>query len=224
MTEGPEAHERHSSALDADLITDPDERAAREVSNGLRQIDKVVEMVEYHVERKVPFRLKLSTLFDLHRIALEGISSFAGNFRPAGIIIGGSIHEPVGAYLVPGLVEEMCDYVNENWAKMSSLHLASYVLWRLNWIHPFTDGNGRTSRACSYLVMCLKIGYPIYSGNSVPEQIAQDKKPYYDALEKADEACRGGVTDVTALEDLLETLLTRQLVAVLKDARGHIPE
>jgi hypothetical protein len=74
---------RHSSALEADLITDPDERAAQEARNGLRQIDTVAEIVEAYTEPDRPFKLRLSALLHLHRIALEGISSHAGNFRPA---------------------------------------------------------------------------------------------------------------------------------------------
>ena len=212
---------RHSSALEADLITDPDEKAAQEARNGLRQIDAVTEIVESYTEPDRPFRLRLSVLLHLHRIALEGISSYAGNFRPAGIEIGGSRHTPPGAHMVPGLVEEMCDYVNEHWASSSALHLAAYVLWRLNWIHPFTDGNGRTSRAVSYLVLCLRIGHPLYGANSVPAQIAQDKTPYYDALEAADAASADGQLNVEQIEKLLDSLLARQLLGVLEDARGR---
>src|ERR1700687_4764895 len=146
-------------------------------------------MVEYHLHPDRPFRFRPSQILHLHRIALEGISSYAGNWRPAGIEIGGSKHRPVGAHQVPAMVEDLCEYVNENWTNQSALHLSAYVMWRLNWIHPFTDGNGRTSRAVSYLVLCLRIGHPLYGANSVPAQIAQDKKPYYQALEVADKAC-----------------------------------
>ena len=48
--------------------------------------------------------------------------------------------------MVAELVEDMCDYVNENWEAKSAIHLAAYIMWRLNWIHPFADGNGRLSR------------------------------------------------------------------------------
>ena len=99
--------------------------AIAEARNGLRQIDEVMEMVEHHVQRKIPFRLRTSTLLHLHRIALDGISSYAGLFRPAGIEIGGSKHQPVGAFLVPVRIEEMCDYVNENWSAATPLHLAA---------------------------------------------------------------------------------------------------
>jgi Fic family protein len=38
------------------------------------------------------------------------------------------------------------------------IHLAAYLMWRLNWIHPFADGNGRTSRIISYVVLSIRAG------------------------------------------------------------------
>ena len=180
--------DRHSEALEAEIISDPEEKARAEARNGLQQADAVVESIEYfsHPERK--FKLRVSLLLHLHRIALKGLSSFAGNFRPAAIEIRGSMHEPVGAHIVPEEVEHMCDYINDNWEKSSPVHLAAYALWKLNWIHPFTDGNGRTARAISYLVLCLRLGYRLPGTNTIPEQIARDKRPYYAALEAADGA------------------------------------
>jgi hypothetical protein len=60
----------------------------------------------------------------LQREALAGISSYAGNYRPGGVAIEGSKHEPVGAHLVPELVEDMCDYVNDHWNESTPIHLA----------------------------------------------------------------------------------------------------
>lgn len=210
---------RHSRARDAELVTDPDELARQEARNGLRQFDRVVEMIEYFLHPDRPFRFRPSQLLDLHRIALEGISSYAGNWRPAGIEIGGSKHQPVGAHQVPEMVEDLCDYVNVNWEKRSALHLAAYVMWRLNWIHPFTDGNGRTSRAASYLVLCLRTGYLLPGKKTIPDQIAEDRTPYYRALEGADQAYARGEIDLAVMEQLLSGMLATQLIAVHEDAK-----
>jgi Fic family protein len=211
---------RHSKARDAELVSDPEELASHEARNGLRQFDAVVELIEFHLQPDRPFKLRLSTILHLQRYALEGISAYAGIFRPAGIEIGGSKHQPVGAYQVPEKVEEMCDYVNENWQTKLPLHLAAYVLWRLNWIHPFTDGNGRTARAVSYVVLCLKLGYLLPGTRTIPDQISEDKQPYYKALERADEAFQQDRVNVEDLEQLLAAMLARQLYAVFKDATG----
>jgi len=214
----PEPEDRHSKALDAELIADPNELAKREARNGLQQFDAVIEMIGHFLNPERPFKLRPSHLLHLHRIALDGISAYAGNYRPAAIEIGGSKHQPVGAHLVPEKIEELCDYTNENWKRASPVHLCAYALWRLNWIHPFTDGNGRTARALSYLILCLSLRCRLPGVNTIPDQISRDKKPYYKALEYADKAFAEGRIDLAELEDYVAELLAGQLVSVHKEA------
>ena len=109
---------------------------------------------------------------------------------------------------------EMCDYVNKIWKRKPAMHLCSYVMWRLNWIHPFSDGNGRTTRAIAYVVLCAKLGYRLPGQVTVPELIAANKTPYYKALERADQAEKKNLVDVAAMEKLLSDLLAKQLVDV----------
>jgi Fic family protein len=150
-----EHQRRDSRASEPALVTDPIAKAEPEARNGLRQYDTGIAIVQEAIERG-SFRLRPSTILTLHREALVGISMFAGNFRPVGVKIEGSRHEPVGAHLVPELVEDMCDYVNEHWDRTTPLHLPAYLMWRLNWILPFADGNGRTSRIVSYVALSIR--------------------------------------------------------------------
>jgi Fic family protein len=216
----PDESRRHSRALDANLIADPDERARAEVRNGLRQFDLGVEIVADALSKGTHYRLRPSTLLALHRVALEGISTYAGNYRPAGIEIQGSKHSPPGAHLVPELVEEMCDYVNENWASATPVHLAAYLMWRLNWIHPFVDGNGRTSRIVSYVILCVRLGFRLPGTMTIPEQIEKDRNPYFRGLDEADAAYKKGKVDVSAMEEVIEGLLAKQLTNVYELAAG----
>lgn len=217
----PAENRRHSKALNAELIKDPDERARAEVRNGLRQFDLGMEIVADALEKgDSGFRLRPSIIFALNRTALAGISSYAGNFRPAGIEIRGSDHAPPDAHLVAELVEDMCDYVNENWSAKTPVHLASYLMWRLNWIHPFVDGNGRTSRVISYVILCACLGYRLPGSMTIPEQIEKDRTPYFQALGKADKAWKTGKLDVSAMETLIEGLLAKQLTNVYERAAG----
>src|SRR5437763_12836601 len=164
--------DRHSRADEPEIVVDPAERAKLEARNALEQFDAVISLVEQFTEPEhPPFRLRSSIILQLQRIALKGLSAYAGVFRPAGVDIGGSKHKPVEAYLVPSRLEELCDYITDNWAK-PPIHLTAYVLWRLNWIHPFTDGNGRTARAVAYLVLCVRLGYRLPGTKTIPELIA----------------------------------------------------
>jgi Fic family protein len=215
-----EDQDRHSRALEAELVSDPEEKARVEALNGVRQFDAVAEMIEYFSDPERKFKLRPSHLLHLQRIALEGLNSYAGNWRPAGIEIGGSRHKPPGAHMVPEEIEHMCDYVNDSWEKGSPVHLGAYALWKLNWIHPFTDGNGRTARAISYLLLCLRLGYRLPGSNTIPEQIAKDKTPYYKALEAADKQWESKKIELSELENLLSALLANQLVGVHEQATG----
>jgi len=210
---------RHSKAEEAEVVSDPDEQARLEARNALRQFDMVLELIDQYLQPERPFKLRLSMILGLHRAALEGLSAYAGVFRPGSVKIEQSQHEPVSAHLVAENIEDMCDYVNQHWDS-HAVHLAAYVMWRLNWIHPFSDGNGRTSRAISYLVLCIKLGWRLPGTNTIPEQIAEDKAPYYDALEAADKAFAHGNIDTSKMEELIGNYLAKQLLEAYNTATG----
>ena len=86
------------------------------------------------------------------------------------------------------------------------------------------DGNGRTSRALSFVVLCVRLGYRIPGSNTIPEQISGNKTPYYEALELADSIyAKESRVDVTAMDMLLGKLLANQLASVIHDARADQP-
>lgn len=216
--------ERHSVADEPPLIEDEHERAEREAENAVRQFDAVLELID-EVERDGrKFRLRVSIIQQLHRLALDGLSRYAGNWRPDKVSIHLSTHEPPERALVPGLVEEMCDWVNDNWESRSGIELCAYVMWRLNWIHPFDDGNGRTTRAVAYLVLCAKARARLPGRMTIPEIIAQNKTPYYDALEKIDESAKSADADLTPMTELLTDCLAKQLAEAWDAATSSAPD
>lgn len=164
-------------AEDAQLLTDPDEIARREAENGLRQFNLAIEIIATYVrDRERPFKLRAGPILQLHKAALDGLHRLAGTFRNTPVKIGGSLHQPPEAAFVSDEVQSMCEYVNDNWSTKSAVHLAAYVLWKMNWIHPFADGNGRTARAISYVVLSIKLDSLLPGTPTIPEQIAADKQ------------------------------------------------
>lgn len=117
------------------------------------------------------------------------------------------------------LVSQMCDYINNKWHG-APIHLASYTMWRMNWIHPFFGGNGRTARALSYLILSVKLGFVIPGKKTIPELIVENREPYFQALQQADSSCQTGTIDVSAMEELMSSLLAKQLVAIHQKATG----
>jgi Fic family protein len=109
-------------------------------------------------------------------------------------------------------MHQLIQYVFDNWTQKTPIHIAAYALWRLNWIHSFVGGNGRTARAICYYILCVGNNMWLPGSNIIPQQIRANRKPYYEALRKADLGHADGVTvDVSALEQYLSDLLTTQL-------------
>jgi Fic family protein len=152
-------------------------------------------------------------------MAIQDIYTCAGNYRTGPVNIEGTTHQPPPAHEVAERAEELCEYVNSNWGR-TALHLSAYVMWRLNWIHPFAGGNGRTSRAVSYLVLCARLGYRIPGTDTIPEQIVANRQPYYEALDEADAAWAKNTIDVSAMARLLAHALAVQLSSILDAARS----
>ena len=217
----PQNDKRDSRALEPELSSDPIKKAEAEARDGIRQFDASIKSIQAALDRGI-FKLRPSLILGLHREALAGISSYAGNYRPAGMNIKGSKHQPPGAHLVPELVEDLCDYVNDHWQANSPIHLSSYVMCRLNWIHPFADGNGRTSRITSYVVLSISAGYVLPGTPTIPDQIVDNRTPYFNALDAADAAFAAGKIDVRKMEELVGGLLANQLATFYKSSRWKV--
>jgi Fic family protein len=214
--------DRESKLKPRDEVKDlsSEERADLESKNALQQFDLLRDLITAGVASPGAFKFRPSTIGELNRRAVDGLIPSPGAARTDEIDILGSSHTPPAWVEVPRLLEELCDYVNENLRARSPLHLSAYVMWRLNWIHPYADGNGRTSRAASYLILCVATGYHLPGEVTIPLQIAADKRRYYAALEAADLAFLNGQIDLTVMETLLEGCLASQLEQVLNKASG----
>lgn len=196
------------------------EVAELEVQNGLRQYDLGIEIIRSFTEGRRPFFMTPGIIQELQHVAVEGIQPNPGQWRSSQVEISESAHLPPGAFLVPALIQEMCDYINNNWHEKPPFHLAAYVMWRHNWIHPFSDGNGRTSRMLSYIILSVRLGYVLPGSPSIPQQIQDDRTQYFAALEAADAAHLNGTVDVSAMEELLKNMLANQLLSVIQAANG----
>lgn len=149
------------------------------------------------------------TLWALNHIAVGNISQFGGRFREEPIYVGD--HIPPHFREVPELMDRFISTIHENWFNWSPTELGAYGLWRLNWIHPFIEGNGRTARATSYYLICVRSGSLLRGSRIVPERIRDNREGYVAGLKAADLAWEQGNLDFSDLEDYLAALLQAQL-------------
>lgn len=189
-----------------------------ESRNALMQYDAAKGVINSAIESSEKFFLTPKILCEINFLAVQGLKKDAGELRKCPVYIDGTTHAPPPHTEVATYVDELCDYVNSNWS-MSPIHLCAYLMWRINWVHPFSDGNGRTSRVVSYMVLCIRLGFLLPGTNTIPIQIARNKPPYYAALDEADAAWANGNIDVSAMEELLSVLLARQLVDTHEQAK-----
>ncbi len=187
----------------------PELYARIEQQNLLRQYDLLLNCIEIGLNKGIEAFDKY-TLWALNAAAVANIAQFGGRFREEPIYVGN--HLPPHFKEVPNEMDRFFSLIHENWdVQNHPTLLPAYALWRLNWIHPFVEGNGRTARAACYYLLCMRAGRILHGRKIVPERIRDNRDPYYAALRDADKHWHEGHFDVSALASYLEALLAAQL-------------
>lgn len=122
------------------------------------------------------------TIKEIHALILHGIDrENAGRYRTVPVMISGSTHMPPQPYLIEKQMEEfMIRFKQMEKEKVHPVLVAAYLHDELVRIHPFIDGNGRTSRLLMNLHL-LRNGYVIITLKGSNDA----KVSYYMALEKS---------------------------------------
>lgn len=138
-----------------------------------------------------------------HRLLMEGLVDRPGTFRSGSVGIAQGekvVHVAPPANLVPGLVGDLF-----SWLKSTDAHplIASCVVhYELEFIHPFSDGNGRIGRLWQTLILSQWKAPLAYL--PIEDVIRQRQKDYYEVLAACD-----NVGNSTAFIDfMLQALLT----------------
>lgn len=99
---------------------------------------------------------------EIHALVLHGINrEYAGRYRTVPVMISGSQHIPPQPYLIEKQMEDfMIRFKEMEKEKVHPVLIAAYLHDELVRIHPFIDGNGRTSRLLMNLCL-LRHGYTI---------------------------------------------------------------
>ncbi|CAG9855377.1 unnamed protein product [Phyllotreta striolata] len=120
----------------------------------------------------------LEQILGIHRRVMGHVDPItSGVFRDEKVFVGN--HVPPPHEDVPDLMESYVQWLNsEDAQSMHPVRYAALAHYKLVDIHPFTDGNGRTSRLIMNLIL-LKAGYP-------PVMVLKEQREkYYDALKTA---------------------------------------
>lgn len=117
----------------------------------------------------------------LHQLVVqETEKEYAGKYRDGAVIIGGAKHTPPDAIDVPRLMKELMEWLKKKEKKFHPIVLSALLHHKLAAIHPFFDGNGRTSRLVMNMTL-MQRSFPLAI------ILKADRKKYYSVLQKADD-------------------------------------
>ena len=141
-----------------------------------------IPLSENYIKQLHKILLRYSSKDERHRGEYKTDSNRVAAFDASGHEIG-SIFETASPFDTPRLMRELVEWTNDNFAD-SYLHpvivIGVFVVHFLA-IHPFTDGNGRLSRALTALLM-LRQGYGYMPYASMESIVEACKEGYYRAL------------------------------------------
>ncbi|KAG5315667.1 FICD transferase, partial [Pseudoatta argentina] len=103
--------------------------------------------------------ISIKDVLEIHRRVLGHVDPVeGGQFRRTQVYVGG--HIPPGPGDIHYLMEEFVLWLNSEQAiRMHPVRYAALAHYKLVHIHPFTDGNGRTSRLLMNMIL-MQAGYP----------------------------------------------------------------
>lgn len=133
-------------------------KSMREHLEAINHQEAIVYVKEL-VQKKT--KINEREVLTIHNLILRGIMpEYAGKYRNIQVMIKGSSHTPPQPYLVAKQMEELYLWYSSNSKLYHPVLLAAEMHERLVTIHPFVDGNGRTSRLIMNLIL-LSHGFVI---------------------------------------------------------------
>jgi len=134
-------------------------------------------------------------ILNIHRGLTEDTlenPSDCGTYRNRYVVVGNRltgeiIFRPPENREVPGLVEDLVEWVDSDEAKeLDPILVAGVVHYEFVRIHPFVDGNGRTARALATQILYLR-GFDTKQFFCIDDYYDSDRQAYYSALQSVNQ-------------------------------------
>lgn len=199
----------HSSlAIEGNTLTEDE---VKEIIEGkiivapLRQIQEVRNTIQtYELYSSLdPFEVK--DLLKAHEAMMMALADDAGKFRRGGVGVysnEGLVHLAPPADRVPGLINDLFE-----WMKNASDHLlirSCVFHYEFEFIHPFSDGNGRMGRLWQSLILGRL--HPLFEYLPVENMVYANQEAYNNAIHTSSQAADAGPFIDFMLQEILNTL------------------
>lgn len=180
----------------------------KEVVAPLKEIQEVKNAISTYnlYETLNPF--SVDDLLKAHGVMMQTLSHDAGRFRRGGVgVFEGEnlIHMAPPADRVPYLIKELFE-----WLKNSDDHIlikSCVFHYEFEFIHPFSDGNGRIGRLWQSLILGKL--HSLFEYLPIENMIYKNQQTYYDAIAKSSAINDSGVFIDFMLQEILNSLKNR---------------
>ena len=176
----------HSNAIEGNTLTLLETKVVLEgITVGGKALREHFEAINhrnaiYYVEDIIKKEEPFSEwqIRNIHRLILKNIDdNNAGRYRQQNVLISGATNTPPDYTLLNDKMAHFVDWYNSESNQLHPIERAAKVHADFVGIHPFIDGNGRTSRLLMNLEL-MKAGYP-------PCVITvENRLAYYEALDQ----------------------------------------
>ena len=180
----------------------------KEVVAPLKEIQEVKNAISTYnlYETLNPF--SIDDLLKAHGVMMQTLSPDAGRFRRGGVgVFEGEnlIHMAPPADRVPYLIKELFEWLNDS---DDHILIKSCVFhYEFEFIHPFSDGNGRIGRLWQSLILGKL--HSLFEYLPIENMIYKNQQTYYDAIAKSSAINDSGVFIDFMLQEILNTLKNR---------------
>lgn len=203
----------HSSlAIEGNKLT---ESEVRDIINGknivapIKEIQEVKNAIKTYEMYPHLDAFKENDLLKAHAQMMEAIIDHPGKYRRGGVGVfseHGLVHMAPPADRVPYLMGDLFA-----WLKQSKDHLlirSCVFHYEFEFIHPFSDGNGRIGRLWQSLILGKL--HPLFEHLPVENMVFSNQQAYYNAITTSTQAADSGAFIDFMLSEILETLKNHQ--------------
>ena len=127
----------------------------------------------------------------------------------------GIVYTPPQADAVPEMMRSLVEFVQKS--ELHPLLKACISHFYFVYVHPFGDGNGRTARALSYM-MLLQSGYDFFRYFSISGIVAEERGKYYRSMRNVEDSDG----DMTYFIDAYSGMLARTVEQMEHHLKYHV--
>jgi Fic family protein len=156
----------------------------------IQNIEQAMAFIEETIEENSINRAYIS---ELHKKIVKGLplppdgegDRTPGEYRKSNVRIAQSSHRPPDYLKIGDYMEELFNFINHEDSHKYDLLKVAIAHHRFVWIHPFTNGNGRSVRLFTYALL-VKLGFNVGRILNPTAVFCSNRDNYYQYLSLAD--------------------------------------